>query len=120
MTIFKEITFEAAHFLPHVPEGHKCRRMHGHSYIVQLFVAGKIDERVGWVLDFGDLKEIAEPVINQLDHHCLNDISGLENPTCEILARWIWSRLRPLLPPLSKIVVKETPTSGCVYRGEDE
>jgi 6-pyruvoyltetrahydropterin/6-carboxytetrahydropterin synthase len=120
MTIFKEITFEAAHFLPHVPEGHKCRRMHGHSYIVQLYVSGKIDERVGWVMDFGDLKEIAEPVINQLDHHCLNDISGLENPTCEILARWIWNRLRPLLPSLTKISVKETPTSGCIYRGEDE
>ncbi len=120
MTIFKEITFEAAHLLPHVPEGHKCRRLHGHSYVVRICVTGTIDPKVGWVMDFGDLKEAAEPVINQLDHHYLNEIPGLENPTCETLARWLWSRLRPLIPKLDKLIVKETPTSGCIYRGEDD
>jgi 6-pyruvoyltetrahydropterin/6-carboxytetrahydropterin synthase len=85
-----------------------------------MYIAGSIDPKVGWVMDFNGLKEVAEPIINQLDHHYLNEIPGLENPTCEILARWIWSRLRPLLPNLSKLIVKETPTSGCVYRGEDD
>ncbi len=120
MTIFKEISFEAAHFLPNVPEGHKCRRLHGHSYIIQIYITGNVDPNVGWVMDFGDLKEVAEPIISQLDHHCLNEIPGLENPTCELLARWIWSRLRPGLPMLDKLVVKETPTSGCIYHGEDD
>jgi 6-pyruvoyltetrahydropterin/6-carboxytetrahydropterin synthase len=120
MTIFKEISFEAAHLLPHVPEGHKCRRLHGHSYVVQIYITGSIDPNVGWVMDFGELKEIAEPILGQLDHHYLNEVPGLENPTCEILARWIWNRLRPVLPMLSKLVVKETPTSGCIYQGEDD
>ena len=120
MTIFKEIGFEAAHLLPHVPEGHKCRRLHGHSYVVQIYVEGSIDPNVGWVMDFGDLKEASEPIVSQLDHHYLNEIPGLENPTCEVLARWIWNRLHPLLPKLSKLVVKETPTSGCIYQGEDD
>jgi 6-pyruvoyltetrahydropterin/6-carboxytetrahydropterin synthase len=120
MVIFKEITFEAAHLLPNVPEEHKCRRLHGHSYVVQIYVSGDIDPKVGWVMDFADLEEAAKPVIDQLDHHYLNEILGLENPTSEVLARWIWSRLRPLVPKLSKLVVKETPTSGCIYQGEDE
>ncbi len=120
MTIFKEVSFEAAHLLPHVPEGHKCRRLHGHSYVVQIYITGKMDPKVGWVMDFGDLKEAAEPIIDQLDHHYLNEIPGLENPTSEVLARWIWIRLSPLLPMLSKLVVKETPTSGCIYQGEDD
>ena len=119
MIIFKELTFEAAHLLPNVPEGHMCRRLHGHSYVIQIYVSGDIDPKVGWVMDFGDLKEAARPVIDQLDHHYLNDIPGLENPTSEVLARWLWNRLRPLIPKLSKLVVKETPTSGCIYQGED-
>jgi 6-pyruvoyltetrahydropterin/6-carboxytetrahydropterin synthase len=120
MVIFKQIAFEAAHLLPNVPESHKCFRLHGHSYVVQIYVTGDIDPEVGWVMDFAELKKIAEPVIEQLDHHYLNEIPGLENPTCEILARWIWERLRPLIPKLSKLVVNETATSGCVYQGEDE
>jgi 6-pyruvoyltetrahydropterin/6-carboxytetrahydropterin synthase len=120
MEIFKEITFEAAHLLPNVPENHKCRRLHGHSYIVQIHVSGALDQKAGWVIDFADLSDAAKPVIQELDHHYLNEIPGLENPTCEILTHWIWKRLRPLIPNLSKLVVKETPTSGCVYHGEDE
>ncbi|MGA7161847.1 MAG: 6-carboxytetrahydropterin synthase QueD [Bacteroidota bacterium] len=120
MTIFKEMTFEAAHLLPYVPEGHMCRRLHGHSYVIQIYVSGNIDPKVGWVMDFGELKEVAKPVIDQLDHHYLNEIPGLENPTSEVLARWLWKRLRPLIPKLSKLVVKETPSSGCIYQGEDD
>jgi 6-pyruvoyltetrahydropterin/6-carboxytetrahydropterin synthase len=118
MEIFKEFTLEAAHWLPNVPIGHKCARMHGHSFRVQVYVAGAVDPKLGWVLDFAEIKAAFAPIEEQLDHHCLNDVGGLENPTSENLARWVWQRLHPSLPGLSKIVVQETCTSGCVYTGE--
>jgi 6-pyruvoyltetrahydropterin/6-carboxytetrahydropterin synthase len=120
MEIFKEFTFEAAHRLPNVASDHKCSRLHGHSYRVELFVEGPVDPRLGWILDFADIKQAFEPLHHQLDHHYLNEIEGLSNPTSENLARWIWDRLRPSLPGLSKIVVRETCTSGCIYRGEHD
>jgi 6-pyruvoyltetrahydropterin/6-carboxytetrahydropterin synthase len=116
--IFKEFSFEAAHRLPHVPVGHKCSRLHGHSFSVTVHVEGPIDDRTGWIRDFADLAGAMEPVLDCLDHHYLNEIDGLENPTSEVLARWIWDRLQPSLPDLSQIVVRETCTSGCVYRGQ--
>lgn len=118
MDIYKEFSFEAAHRLPNVPNGHKCARLHGHSFYVRLYVTGPIDEELGWVMDFGDLKSAFQPVYDRLDHHYLNDIPGLENPTSENLSRWIWQQLKPSLPALSKIELKETCTSGCIYRGE--
>lgn len=118
MEIFREFTFEAAHRLPHVPEGHKCARLHGHSYRVAVHVSGDVDPHTGWVMDFGDLKRAFEPLRDQLDHHYLNDVPGLSNPTSEVLARWIWDRLSGGLP-LTAVSVRETCTSGCVYRGED-
>jgi 6-pyruvoyltetrahydropterin/6-carboxytetrahydropterin synthase len=118
--IFKEFTFEAAHRLPHVPPGHKCSRLHGHSYRVELHVRGPIGEPSGWIMDFADLKEAFAPLMARLDHYYLNEVEGLENPTSEVLARWIWRRLRPTLPQLSRVVVRETCTSGCIYEGEDE
>lgn len=117
MEIFKEFRFEAAHRLPNVPEGHKCARLHGHSFRVEVHVRGEVDEAVGWVRDFSDLKAAFEPLQEQLDHRYLNEIPGLENPTSEVLARWIWERLEPVLDGLSCIVVRETCTSGAVYRG---
>lgn len=119
MEIFKEFGFEAAHRLPNVPEGHKCARLHGHSFRVEVHVRGELDPRLGWVMDFADLKAAVKPVIDQLDHYYLNEIAGLENPTSEVLARWLWTRLHPDLPSLTKIVVRETCTSGCTYGGED-
>jgi 6-pyruvoyltetrahydropterin/6-carboxytetrahydropterin synthase len=116
--IFKEFSFEAAHRLPHVPVGHKCSRLHGHSFAVAVHVEGPIDGRSGWVRDFADLTDAMEPVLDCLDHRYLNEIDGLDNPTSEVLARWVWNRLHPALPDLSQIVVRETCTSGCVYRGE--
>jgi 6-pyruvoyltetrahydropterin/6-carboxytetrahydropterin synthase len=116
--IFKEFTFEAAHRLPHVPDGHKCGRLHGHSYAVTIHVDGPVDPRSGWVRDFGDLSAVVKPLVAELDHYYLNDIEGLDNPTSEVLARWIWERLCPQLPDLSQVAVRETCTSGCVYRGE--
>jgi 6-pyruvoyltetrahydropterin/6-carboxytetrahydropterin synthase len=118
MEIFKEFTIEAAHWLPNVPEGHKCRRLHGHSFHIELHVSGPVDPHFGWVLDFAELKGAFQAVEDRIDHRCLNDVEGLENPTSENLARWIWQKVSPALPLLSKVVVKETCTSGCVYRGE--
>ncbi len=118
MEIFREFTFEAAHRLPHVPEGHKCQRLHGHSYRVAIHVEGPVGELTGWVVDFGELKEAFEPLRRQLDHYYLNEIAGLENPTSENLARWIWERLSPGLPLLSQVTIRETCTTGCAYRGQ--
>jgi 6-pyruvoyltetrahydropterin/6-carboxytetrahydropterin synthase len=117
MQIFKEFTFEAAHRLPMVPHGHKCARLHGHSFLVRICVDGPVDEQLGWVADFSDLKAAFQPLYDQLDHNYLNEIPGLENPTSENIAIWIWERLAPRLPGLSEIIVRETCTSGCVYRG---
>lgn len=117
MEIYKEFSFEAAHSLPHVPEGHKCGRLHGHSYKVQVHVSGDPDPHSGWIMDFAEIKEIVKPVIKDLDHYYLNEIPGLENPTSEQLAIWLWRRIKPLLPALSKIVISETCTSACIYQG---
>lgn len=117
LTIFKTFQLEAAHRLPHVPPGHKCARVHGHSFRVELHVSGKPDPVFGWVMDFADVKAAFLPLYDQLDHHYLNDIPGLENPTSEHLAMWIWDRLKPTLPGLARVVVHETCTSGCEYRG---
>ena len=117
MEIFKEFTFEAAHLLPNVPEGHKCARLHGHSFRVEIRVSGEIDPTLGWIMDFGELSAAFRPIYQELDHYYLNDIKGLENPTSENIARWIWGKLKPTLPLLSAITIRETCTSGCVYRG---
>jgi 6-pyruvoyltetrahydropterin/6-carboxytetrahydropterin synthase len=115
--IYREFTFEAAHRLPKVPEGHKCARLHGHSYKVEVHVLGPVGDDTGWVQDFGELKAAFKPLEDQLDHSYLNEVDGLENPTSEVLAKWIWDRLVVTLPSLSEIRVRETCPSGCVYRG---
>lgn len=116
-TIIKEMRFEAAHRLPRTPEGHKCRRLHGHSFRCELHVTGPVDPHTGWVQDYADLSAAFAPLHAQLDHNYLNEIEGLSNPTSENLARFIWQRLLPHLPLLSAVVVHETCTSRCVYRG---
>ena len=117
MEIYKEFTIEAAHRLPNVPELHKCSRLHGHSFLIRLYVSGEVPEPSGWVMDFSGLKRAFKPLYDQLDHHYLNDIEGLENPTSENLARWIWDHLKPQLALLSAVEIRETCTSGCIYRG---
>ena len=127
----RQFRFEAAHYLPTFPEGHKCRRLHGHSFRVDVAVEGKVDPDRGYLMDYGTIGELCEPIRQQLDHHLLNEIEGLENPTAENLARWIWERLAPALeaateaghpptaaPKLVEIVVHETRTNACHYRGE--
>lgn len=120
MDIFKEFTFEAAHRLPNVPADHKCARLHGHSFRVELHVRGTIGPDNGWVMDFNDIKQAFQPLHDQLDHRFLNEVDGLTNPTSENIARWIWRRLRQSLRGLCQVVVRETCTSGCIYRGEDD
>jgi 6-pyruvoyltetrahydropterin/6-carboxytetrahydropterin synthase len=115
--IFKEFTIDCAHSLPNVPDGHKCKNVHGHTYKIRLVLEGTLDPHLAWVIDFADLKAAFEPIKNELDHKYLNDIPGLENPTAEIIAIWIWNRLKTSLPGLKEIAVHETPTSGVVYRG---
>lgn len=118
MEIFEEFTLESAHRLPRVPAGHKCARLHGHSFRVAIYVRGVVDEATGWVIDFADVAQAFAPLHAQLDHRLLNEVEGLDNPTSEQLARWIWQRLKPTLPGLSQIVLHETCTAGCVYRGD--
>lgn len=117
MEIFKEFTFEAAHRLPNLPPEHKCARLHGHSFHVRLCVEGEPDPKLGWVMDFADIKAAFQPVLQRLDHYYLNEIPGLENPTSERIAIWIWEQLKPGLALLSRVEVRETCTAGCAYAG---
>ena len=117
MEIFKEFTIEAAHRLPNVPPGHKCGRLHGHSFRIEIHVCGPVDPAMGWVIDIAEIKSAFKPVEEAIEHRFLNDVPGLENPTSENLARWIWGQVSPALPMLSKVVVRETCTTGCVYEG---
>ncbi len=119
MDIYKAFTFEAAHRLPNLPADHKCSRLHGHSFRAEIYVSGGIDPELGWVMDFAGVKAAYKPIREMLDHHYLNDIEGLENPTSEVIARWIWRKLKPRLPQLSKVTIRETCTAGCEYTGED-
>ncbi len=118
MDIYKEFYLESAHWLPNVPEGHKCGHLHGHSFKVIVKVSGEPNDQMGWIIDFSDIKAAFKPIYDQLDHACLNHVEGLENPTSENLVIWIWNALKPKLPQLSEIEVCETCTSGCIYKGE--
>jgi len=116
----KDFTFEAAQTLPNAPAGHKCRGMHGHSFKIEVSVEGNVDPTTGWVYDHAEIGTAMKPLLKMLDHAYLNDIEGLENPTSEALARWIWRQLQPKLPSLCKVVVSETCNTGCIYQGEED
>lgn len=118
MDVYKRFQIEAAHRLPNVPEGHKCARLHGHSFQIEIVVTGPVTAGAGWVIDFADIAEAFQPLLRILDHHYLNEVDGLDNPTSENLARWIWERLAPGLPGLKSIGVAETCTAGCIYHGD--
>jgi len=117
MEIRKSFTIEAAHRLPNLPPGHKCARLHGHSFEIEIAVGGPMDPVKGWIMDYGDIKEAFHPIYDLLDHNYLNDITGLENPTSENLALWIWESLKPELHNLTAVIVHETCTTTCEYRG---
>lgn len=115
--LIRTFRFEAAHHLPNIPEGHKCRQMHGHSYKVDIHVTGQVDPHAGWVLDFGQIKKAVEPILAELDHRVLNEVPGLENCTSELIARYIWDRTQPVLEGLSAVTVWEAEGARCIYRG---
>jgi len=115
--LVKDFRFEAAHYLPNLPDGHKCRRMHGHSFRGEIAVRGPIDAKTGWLIDFADLKTAVAPIIARLDHYLLNEIPGLENPTSERLAIWIWEQLVQSVPRLHRVTIEETCTTRCNYYG---
>ncbi len=117
VNLIKTFRFEAAHWLPTFPQGHKCRRLHGHSFLVDVVVTGEVAEEQGYLIDYGAIKEAIQPIRDQLDHYLLNEIEGLENPTSEIIAKWIYDRLHPRLPLLSAIRVRETCTCAAEYHG---
>jgi len=119
MILFKHFTFDSAHFLPRVPDGHKCKNVHGHTYHLTIYIKNKVDPNYGWVMDFNDIKNIVKPVIDRIDHQLLNDITGLENPTAENMAIWLWNQIKPQLAWLSKIELRETPSSGVIYEGDE-
>ena len=116
--LIREYRFEAAHLLPHLPDGHRCRRLHGHSFRFDVTLTGPVDERTGFLIDFDDLDKLVQPIVDKVDHYYLNEVEGLANPSSEVLARWIWQRLAPELPQLTAICVAETCDARCVYRGE--
>lgn len=118
MEIFKKFTFDSAHYLPNVHEGHKCRHMHGHTYHLTIYLKGEPLPHEGWIADFADVKNLMKPILKQIDHKVLNDIPGLENPTCELFGEWLWQRISVVLPALSKLELYETPTSGAVITRE--
>ena len=116
--LVKEYRFEAAHRLPHVPPGHKCARLHGHSFMFEIHVVGGVDPHTGWLIDFGVLDDIVNPLVARLDHYYLNDIEGLDNPTSEVMSRWLYERIKPGLPSLTAITFHETCDARCIYRGD--
>jgi 6-pyruvoyltetrahydropterin/6-carboxytetrahydropterin synthase len=116
--LVRTFRFEAAHALPDLPQGHKCRRMHGHSYRVDIHVTGQVDEQTGWVVDFGRIKQVVEPIIARLDHSLLNEVPGLANSTSEQIARYLWDHIGPELPILSAVTIWESDNSRCIYRGK--
>lgn len=118
MIIEKDFTFDSAHFLPNVPEDHKCRNMHGHTYFLQIQITGEIGTNSGWIMDFADIKELVNPVLKKIDHKLLNDIPGLENPTAENICVYLWDNLKENLPGLLQITLGEGIKSRCIYRGK--
>ena len=106
---------ESARFLPHLPESHPCSRVHGHSFKIILTLVGDLDPKIGWVIDYNDISERIKPLLQMIDHRVLNEVEGLENPTSELLAKWLYERALKVLPQLKRVTVAETPLTECTY-----
>lgn len=117
MIVFKQFSFDSAHFLPNVPDGRRCKEIHGHTYRMVVHLEGELDNKLGWVMDFSEMKKVIAPIVDSIDHKLLNNTPGLENPTCEIITLWLWNKIKPAIPLLKRIELHETPTSGAVYEG---
>lgn len=111
----QQFRIESARFLPNLPAGHPCARTHGHSFLITLRLIGPLDKQIGWVRDYHEIENLMKPVLNQLDHHLLNEVPGLENPTSEILCRWIFEKAQSVMPELAQVSVSETPNTECSF-----
>ena len=114
----RKYNFAAAHFLPNVPEGHKCRRLHGHSYELEVAVRGEVERETGWLMDYADIDGEVKPVVAEIDHRTLNEVPGFLNATAEELCGWLWERLQDRLPGLYRVSIAETCTAACHYYGD--
>lgn len=114
----QHFSIESARFLPNLPEGHPCAKMHGHSFKIILDLVGPINPNLGWVMDYNEIQAVANPILKSIDHQILNNVPGLENPTSELIAKWIYDRLKVKLPSLSQVTVAETPSTECLYPAE--
>lgn len=115
--LVQTVRFESARRLPKVPDGHPCKNLYGLAFYLDLHVVGTLDPETGWVVDFAEIDRAMKPLRDQIDHHYLNDVPGLENPTSEVLVTWIWDHLKPALPALSQLVLRENDVSRVVFRG---
>ena len=118
MIVYKKFTIESARSLPNLPNSHPCKKIHGHSFKIIIYIEGKIDTKTGFVIDFHDIEKAFNPLKIKLDHAYLNNIEGLNNPSSENMCKWIWEKLKIKLPGLLKIEIKETNSTGCIYKGE--
>ncbi len=118
VSLSQQFIFDASHRLAHLPADHPCHNLHGHTYTVIIEVSGEVDETSGFLIDYREIYRVVKPLIDQLDHRHLNDVPGLEKPTTEIIARWLWQQLKPSLPILNSISISETPFTRCTYRGD--
>ena len=106
---------ESARFLPYLPASHPCSRTHGHSFKIILTLVGSLDQKVGWVMDYNEIGAVMKPLLNEIDHRVLNEVPGLENPTSELLAKWIYDRVVQKIPMLKDVSIAETPSTECRY-----
>ncbi|MBK6519194.1 MAG: 6-carboxytetrahydropterin synthase [Polyangiaceae bacterium] len=111
------VRFESARRLPKTPPTHPCHNVYGLAFYLDIHVVGRVDPATGWVFDFAEIERAMKPLYDRIDHHYLNDVEGLENPTSEVLVTWLWDHLQPKLPGLVKLVLRENDVSRVIYRG---
>ena len=118
MIIYKKYYFDAAHFMTNLKKGHKYTKVHGHSYEKIIKISGNLDKTNNWILNYDDIDEIVNPLLQKIDHKTLNDIKGLEKPTSENLAKWFWERIRKKIVNLESIEIIRPRIGGCIYSGD--
>ena len=117
MIIYKKFNIESARSIPNLPKTHPCHHIHGHSFKIIISVQGDVNEQNGFVVDFQDIDDAFDPLKKELDHSYLNDIEDLQNPTSENICIWIWNKIQSSLPNIYKIEIRETDSTGCIYKG---
>ena len=111
----QQFRIESARFLPNLPKSHPCSKIHGHSFKIILKLVGPLDPKIGWVLDYQKISETMAPLLLRLDHQILNEVEGLENPTSELLAKWIYDQTLRIIPILKTVTIMETESTECTY-----